>query len=192
MLSRVLSFLRPSFFGLVGFALILGMANLARRSEEEPDLGSPPGDSGNDLAGVDLQGVVLPKPELEPREVVRLQLSGLANRKADGVGILQCYCFASPGNRAVTGPLDRFGQLVRQGPFHSMADPRALLVGRPEYHDGLARLLVTVIDDKSQIHAFTFFLRRQVERPFTDCWMTEAVLPAWPMPENDSAPAPDA
>jgi hypothetical protein len=194
MLPRLLHFLRPTFVALIAFAAIVGIANVvALQRDDQPDFVAPGGLSTADLEeDLDLKRVVLPRPSLKPEEVVKIQLAGLSNSQPDGVGILQCYCFASPTNRAVTGPLENFGRIVRQGPYRAMAHPRALLIGRPQYGDRVARLLVTVIDEKSQVQAFTFVLARQQDAPFTDCWMTEAVFPALPPSEADAPPAPTA
>jgi hypothetical protein len=70
-----------------------------------------------------------------------------------------------------------------------MARPRALLVGRPQFDDQLARVLVTVIDEDSRVRAFTFVLARQQIAQFKNCWMTEAVLPALPMGNPEELPA---
>jgi hypothetical protein len=190
MLPRVVHFLRPTFIALVLLGLVAGIVNLANRgARAEPDFIGPGSLAAADLEHVDLTRVVLPNAKLLPGEVVRLQLSGLSDQQADGVGILQCYCFAAPANRAVTGPLDRFGAMVRQGPFHCMARPRAMLIGQPRVDDKLARVLVTVIDEDSRVRAFTFVLARQQMAPFENCWMTEAVLPALPMGNPDELPA---
>ena len=185
MSSRVVHFLRPTLNALIAFGVLVGVANLYWAvAAPAPDLGVA-GLDPQDLIGVDLSGVVFPNPELPPEEVVRLQLAGLSDAKTDGVGILQCFCLASPGNRVVTGPLERFGQMVRTEPYQCMASPRAVLIGRPQHGDNVARLLVTVIDDEHNVRAFAFVLSRQKEKPFQDCWMTEAVLSAFP-----AAPAP--
>jgi hypothetical protein len=184
MFARTLHFLRPTFVALIGFGLLLGVASLTSlRPWPVPDFVGAGGLSAADLASLDLTRVVLPRPDLAPDEVVRLQLGGLSDPQADGVGILQCYCFASPSNRAITGPLERFGRMVRQGPYRCLTRPRALLVGQPQYGDRVARLLVTVIDHHSSVQAFMFVLTRQQASPFEDCWMTEAVLPALPVRE---------
>lgn len=187
--ARIVSFFSPTFVVVVAFGFIAGIANVVMvRNHQEPDFDSSGSTSDADLGDIDLSRVVLPQPSLQPEEVVKLQLAGLADEQADGVGILQCYCFASPGNRIVTGPLERFGRMVRQAPYQSMAHPRAVLVGRPERRERLARLLVTVVDGSSQIQAFTFFLSQQQDPPFTDCWMTEAVIPAITPAKNESPP----
>ena len=187
MLARVAYFLRPTFAALIALGLLAGVYNIAVRENglTEPELIGPGGLTASDLANIDLSRVVFPSVTLAPEEVVQLQLTGLRNETPDGVGILQCYCFAAPANRAVTGPLDRFGTMVRQGPFHCMARPRSLLIGRPQLDAQTARVLVTLVDQDSRVRAFTFVLGKQQTEPFKNCWMTEAVLPALPMGSID-------
>lgn len=187
MASRTIEFLRPTFYGLIAFGLVVGMVNLFWGPSDADDVA---GLASSELAGVDLAQIVLPSPALPPERVVRLQLAGLSDGRADGVGILQCFLLASPANRAVTGPLERFGQMVREGPYRCISHPRAILVGRPEQEDDVARLLVTVMDEHSAMQAFTFVLVKQQDAPFKDCWMTEAVLSALPPAPAPEKPAP--
>jgi hypothetical protein len=190
---RVINFLRPTFLVLVLFALFVGIANAIRlTSVDSPKLAADMGSPLGELDKLDLSSIVLPQADLKPDDVVRLQLAGLSDDRSDGVGILQCYAFASPANRAVTGPLDRFGKMVRQGAFQCMARPRTMLIGRPQQTDRTARVLVTLIDDENRLHAFTFVLGRQQEAPFKNCWMTEAVLPSLPAATPSPAAIPAA
>lgn len=192
MSSQLIHFLRPTLHALIAFGALVGVVNLywsvANPASKLSDADLDP----QDLAGLDLSRVVFPHPKLPPEEVVRLQLAGLGDAKAGGVGILQCFCLASPGNRVVTGPLERFGQMVRNEPYHCMTRPRALLIGRPQYGDDVARLLVTIIDDEHNVRAFAFVLSKQKEKPFQDCWMTEAVLSAFPRAPAPSVSEPKA
>jgi Domain of unknown function (DUF4864) len=192
MSPRVIHFLRPTCYALIAFGALVGVANLYWSvANPVADLGVA-GLDPQDLIGVDLSRVAFPNPKLPPEEVVRLQLAGLSDAKADGVGILQCFCLASPGNRVVTGPLERFGQMVRNEPYDCMAHPRAVLIGRPQHGDDVARLLVTIIDQQHNVHAFAFVLSKQKEAPFKDCWMTEAVLSALPTKPASPIPEPQA
>lgn len=184
--GHIAAFLRPTAIVCAAFAMLAGLGLLAHNEPEAEELlAFPP-------AGT--EGLVLPDPLLSPTEVVQLQVDGLAADRADGLGILQCYCFASPANRTVTGPLDRFGAMVRQGPFRGMARPRAVLVGSPQVTGEVARLLVTIVDEASQLRAFTFVLAKQKSAPYAGCWMTEAVFPVNnpppPQPELPTAGAP--
>jgi len=67
--------------------------------------------------------------------------------------------------------------MVRQEPFACLGDAQATLIGKPQIDDRFAKLLVTVVDQRQQLRAFTFILFKQQGGPFADCWMTEAVYP---------------
>ena len=121
-----------------------------------------------------------PHPRLTPRQVVSLQLDALQNNdlmKGD-MGIRLAFMFASPQNRATTGPVERFIALVKNplyagligferaefGPLRMNADNAQQLV-RLHYHRG---------DDAS----YVFSLSRQIDGVYTGCWMVDGVLPA--------------
>ena len=191
MASPTIQFLRPTFYALIAFAFLVGIANLYWATRDA-SLADVTGAAPRDLAGLDLSEVVFPSPALTPDAVVRLQIKGLSDAKRDGVGILQCFCLASPANRSITGPLKRFGQMVRTEPYNSMSAPRALLIGRPTFDNQVARLLVTVVDEENNVRVFAFVLSRQDEAPFRDCWMTDAVLSASPQITPPPAPNPSA
>lgn len=197
MLPRIVAFLAPSALVLTLFAAGLGiLSSPLVRDAPATALIRPGGLEPEHLPKLGVDKITLPTPAMSPTEVVETQLAGLANPKGDGIGILQCFAFASPGNRAVTGPLDRFGAMVRQGPFACLAKPQATLIGAPQVEGSIAKVLVTVVDQRRQMQAFTFILSRQVIPPHEGCWMTEAVLPlgglAPPAPPHDDAPRPDS
>lgn len=178
MLAKTLAFLTPSAITLVIFAAAFGLqAAQTGPHEGSPLLRAPGHVEPEHLPELGADRIVLPTPELSPEDVVRTQLAGLADAQADGIGILQCYVFASPGNRTVTGPLDRFGAMVRQGAFSCFAKPHATLVGRPEVEGPVAKILVSVFDQQARVQIFTFILSKQRIEPHKDCWMTEAVFP---------------
>lgn len=126
-----------------------------------------------------------PSPDLAPEQVVRIQVDALANSD-DPLSVLQCMVFASPQNRIVTGPVARFGLMMRASPFNVFRDARSVLVGRAEFPEGRARVLVTVVDGKSRPHAFVWVLAPQTVPPFSDCWMTEGVMHV-PVPATNQA-----
>ena len=175
-----LAFLQPTLLSLVALALLVGVNRLlfpASQAAASAEIVAPSALAPIDLPRLGADRLVFPDPALTPEKVVETQLAGLADPAANGVGILQCFTLASPANRAATGPLERFGAMVRQGDFVCLSDPQATLVGKPRISGRLARLLVTVLDRDKHLRAFTFILSRQSSEPFRDCWMTEAVYP---------------
>jgi hypothetical protein len=187
--SRLAEFLRPTLWAV--FAVGAGLAIW------KLDSGSPNGPWGDasvaavidDFTADGAAQLQQPHPALSPAEVVRIQLAGLADARGDGLGVLQCFAFASPRNRAATGPLDRFAEMVRAEPFARLARPRAVLVGEPQIEGRFAKLLVTAIGEDDQLHAFTFILFMEEEEALADCWMTEAVYPAGGMAPAANRPA---
>jgi hypothetical protein len=187
--TQLAAFLRPTLWVLLAVGAGVAAWKLGKGSPGESSAAA----TIEELIAHRGGQIIEPKPALSPAEVVQIQLAGLADARGDGLGVLQCYAFASPRNRAATGPLDRFAEMVRTAPFASLARPRAVLVGEPLIDGRFAKLLVTAIDRDDQLHAFTFIMFRQEEAPLADCWMTEAVYPAGGMaPPASEGVAPDA
>lgn len=57
--------------------------------------------------------VRLPAPELSVTDVVETQLAAL--QRGEDADLAVVFAFASPGNRAQTGPLPRFIAMIRDG-----------------------------------------------------------------------------
>ena len=56
----------------------------------------------------------IPTPDIKPEDVVKIQLSSLMNNNEPYInaGIEQTWEFAHPSNRAFTGPIQRFTQMM--------------------------------------------------------------------------------
>jgi hypothetical protein len=195
-MHTTLAFLQPTILAIAALLLVVGINRLlfpASQAAASAEIVASSALAPTDLSRLGADRIVFPDPALSPEKVVETQLAGLADPSPNGVGIFQCYCLASPANRAVTGPEERFGAMVRQGAFACLSDPQATLVGTPRISGPLARLLVTVVDRDKHLRAFTFILSRQTSEPFKDCWMTEAVYPVTsPLEGPPAVPARDA
>lgn len=122
--------------------------------------------------------VMKPSPVLSPRQVVEIQLAALKANGARGkdLGIAQTFDFASPANRAWTGPLSRFTRMIRAS-FSSMLDHRGARIG-PLVAEGRSAVFPVVIRDAAgREHGFLWTLSRQTEGRYKDCWMTDGVQP---------------
>lgn len=120
-----------------------------------------------------------PSPHLTPRQVVEVQLGGLAAHSEWGqnLGLELSFRFASPENRAVTGPFLRFASMVKRG-YEALLDHRDANIGPLELHAGAAYVPVIITDRGGAQHGFVWVLGRQSEGAFANCWMTDAVLRA--------------
>ncbi len=119
---------------------------------------------------------VEPNPQLAPADVVRLQVEALRADGAGRVDVAQCFALASPANRLTTGPLARFAAMIEAPAYRPLMTHRIALFGTPVVHGDVATALVTVADPGLPTVAYRFYLSKQQESPYDDCWMTDAVI----------------
>ena len=124
-----------------------------------------------------------PSPLLSPVQVVTNQM--LAIHSNDDKGMAQCFEFASPSNRAVTGPLARFAGMIRSA-YGIMCTAKHGWVGGVQADEQLDEASIFVVystcpegfhPPHTQFVAFCFYLeKQQSERAgYKDCWMTSGV-----------------
>jgi hypothetical protein len=150
-----------AFIGLASIH-ILGLAHATGRSANNVDRA---------------RGEKNPSPRFSPEEVIALQIGALSSEGDVKARIQRCFRFASPANRAYTGPLDRFVRMVQSPSYSSLLYAKQFLVGRASRDNQEAQLLLTVVDGDGKLHLFRCFLSKQIGGEFADCWMTDAVVP---------------
>lgn len=138
-------------------------------ARENPEPQPPPTDPELGAAVADSQ--------YSPEQVVTLQVNALVESEMYPERIAVCYGLASPNNRQVTGPLDRFASMVRTIPYDQFIGALETQVGKAEIQEGFANILVSGISKTRQPFAYRFLLSKQTIEPFTDCWMTDTVIP---------------
>jgi hypothetical protein len=129
-----------------------------------------------------------PSPELSPEDVIRLQINALSAEGPLQTRIQRCYEFASPANRLNTGPVKRFGEMIRQPKYAVLLDAKHVLVGRASVNGRQAHLLLSVVDSQGNLSLFRCLLSKQTLAKYIDCWMTDAVVR---IGEVDGAKKPD-
>ena len=118
-----------------------------------------------------------PNPKLSPEEVVSIVLQALQHNDTPtkNSGIAITFGFASPANRAITGPLDRFIELVNNPLYKPMLNHRHAERGSIRVAGDMARQRVTLFDAEGRRAIYIFTLSKQQEEPYKDCWMTDGV-----------------
>lgn len=120
-----------------------------------------------------------PKPQLSPEQVVQYQMAALEHNdepKSDA-GIERAFRFASPSNKQVTGPLDKFVQILKSPLYAPMLNNRSSLIVGSEVSDDQAKIAVKIVAADGRELTYVFVLSKQNEGEFNDCWMTDAVAP---------------
>jgi hypothetical protein len=118
-----------------------------------------------------------PSPRLSAEEVVRVQVEALGDNDTphEDAGIEAAFNFASPANKRVTGPLDRFRRLFETPAYGPMIDHRGATYSTPQVRDSVARIGVILTTKQGERVGYLFRLSKQAEAPHEDCWMTDAV-----------------
>jgi hypothetical protein len=111
-------------------------------------------------------------PTTTPESIVQLQLQALQEDDMYSV-----FKFASPNNKAMTGPWQRFGAMVRSPPYHHLVGHREADVLLGVTSGDNWRGLVRVLSKSSELPVeYWWALSRCTEGPFPGCYMVDAVL----------------
>lgn len=128
----------------------------------------------------------LPKPSLAPEDVVREQVDSMRASTTNPDALVKCFSFASPSNRKLTGPFERFAKLVNTEPYRQISVCLEYQIGRAIVDGNSAGVLVSILAEDGSGLAFQFLLAKQSEPPYRDCWMTDGVFPLLPLGSDPS------
>lgn len=124
------------------------------------------------LASAQLSPATGPDPDLSPGEVVRAQLAGF--RADSEAGIAQAFAFASPRNRSVTGPVERFSEMIREN-YNELLGHRSAELAELREDDAHTYQGVEITGPDGRTHLYVFILSRYDLPNCTNCWMTDGV-----------------
>lgn len=128
--------------------------------------------------------VPMPSAEYSPQQVVRIVVDSLQdNDNEDDAGIATVFRFASPGNKANTGPLPRFTHMIKRG-FPDMLNHAGARFDPMEISGDVAMQAVWLMTPSGKEQGYAFQLSRQHGGEFDGVWMTDAVLPLGPGPRS--------
>jgi len=124
-----------------------------------------------------------PQPGLTPGEVIRTVVEALQNRNSPSpnAGIFTVYQFASPANRASTGPYGNFLRLVKVPGFDPLFSGHADSYGPLIVTGDHAEQKVCFRVAGGRVVWFLFVVTRQNSQQTrgrcTGCWMVDGVVP---------------
>jgi len=119
-----------------------------------------------------------PDPSLSPEEVVRILMEALKNNDTpyEDRGIEVTWNFASPANKRMTGPLERFKVMVRDPVYRPMINHRGASFENQVVKGDTARIDVVVISKEGTYLGYRFVLSRQHGNAYEGSWMTDSVV----------------
>lgn len=114
-----------------------------------------------------------PAPALSPKAVVEAQLSAL--REDSPQGLMRAFQFASPANRSLTGPVERFSAMIRDS-YPELLGHRSAIYGETLIKEDEAAQAVEIIARDGQVYRYVFVMSRQTTGDYLGCWMTDSVV----------------
>jgi len=127
-----------------------------------------------------------PDPEMNPQQVVSIQLEALRINDVpyQDAGIAQVWAFAHPDNKLLTGPLSRFTQMIKNEAYRILighTDHKIELVSKT-ITEALFAVSVTASDGK--VYGYRWNVKKVLSGEFAGAWMTSAVSAPIPLSED--------
>ncbi len=118
-----------------------------------------------------------PYPSLSPQDVVSIQIEALRNNDTpyEDRGIEVTFKFASPTNKRMTGPLERFKVMVRNPVYGPMINHRSAAYENVRVEGDVAQVDAILQTKDGQYLGYRFMLSRQYGNEYEGSWMTDAV-----------------
>ena len=132
-------------------------------------------------------GLIMPAPSIAPADVVSIQMMALQNNDivGDDLGLRQTWVFAHPNNKAVTGPYDRFAQMLRNPSYAPIINHRNFEIIDKKEETDQVQFLIEMETPENQLYRFVWVVKMVTEGDEVGCWMTAAV--SAPMPAGEAS-----
>ena len=122
--------------------------------------------------------LINPSSLIKPKEVVRIQLTGLMNNdnQFQDSGIEQTWNFAHPDNKKNTGPLPNFKIMIKGRSYEMLLNHLSHTITELGSGDKWAQFEVIILDKNKIYHKFNWQVEKYTkEGPLKDCWLTTMV-----------------
>ena len=123
-------------------------------------------------------GLVKPKPSLKPLDVLLIQLNSLKNNNLpyEDAGSEQTWEFAHPNNKAITGPLDKFKQMIYSQSYKILISHENSEIEILKETDNLSVYKVIILSKSKKKYYYIWEVEKVLfEGDFMNCWMTTNV-----------------
>ena len=128
--------------------------------------------------------VAKPNTSIEAIKVVKIQLLALMKNDLPykDFGIAQTWEFAHPKNQRVTGPLERFKNMMKTDSYFMLINHKAHEIKEVYKSNEVATFEVIVLDKEKKYYKFKWQVEKyKLEGQLKNCWLTTAVSQPIPM-----------
>ena len=130
------------------------------------------------ITNISKASLIKPEPTLKPLDVLLIQLNSLKNNNTPytDAGIEQTWEFAHPNNKAITGPLEKFKQMIYSESYKILIshENSEVIILKETENISVYKVIILSKDKKKYYYIW------QVEKVLLDgglknCWMTTSV-----------------
>ena len=128
--------------------------------------------------------IVKPNTNIQAIKVVKMQLTALMKNDSPykDFGIVQTWEFAHPKNQRVTGPLERFKNMMKTDSYSMLINHKGHEIKEVYKSTEVATFEVTVLDKEKNYYKFKWQVEKyKLDGPLKNCWLTTAVSQPMPM-----------
>ena len=122
--------------------------------------------------------LIKPNNNIEPQQVVKIQLSGLMNNDNPNIdnGIKQTWEFAHPSNKKYTGPLSSFINLLKGENYKMLLNHLESEIIKVFESNNRYGFEVRILGGDKNYYKFQWIVEKYYEEgPLKDCWLTTSV-----------------
>ena len=122
--------------------------------------------------------IVKPNINIQAIKVVKMQLTALMKNDSPykDFGIVQTWEFAHPNNQRITGPLERFKNMIKTDSYSMLINHKDHEIREVYKSTEVATFEVMVLDIEKKYYKFRWQVEKYIaEGPLKDCWLTTAV-----------------
>ena len=128
-----------------------------------------------------------PSPNLEPQEVISIQLNALKdnNNPYKNSGIEQTWEFAHPSNRKFTGPLSKFKNMMYSPSYIIMIEHLKHNIILVSEQENVSYFFIELTDKMGNEYGFQWTVEKvSIKGKFKECWMTSGVSKPLPLAKS--------
>ena len=125
-----------------------------------------------------------PSQEIKHREVIEIQLNALMKNDdpSRDSGIIQTWYFAHPNNQRVTGPIERFKNMIKTDSYSMLLNHENYEIEEVYKSKGVSTFEVTIMDKDKKYYKFKWQVEKyEIDGSLKNCWLTTAVSQPMPM-----------
>ena len=116
------------------------------------------------ITNISKANLIKPKPTLKPLDVLLIQLNSLKNNNTPytDAGIEQTWEFAHPNNKVMTGPLEKFKQMI-------YSESYKILISHQNSE-------ITILKETENISVYKVIILSKDKKKYYYIWQVEKVL----------------